>query len=146
MKEIIDRMFQREYETLFGTCTNNTADGPESTLTLDKIHQSMERVRQIMEQPRRDPISEAFAGIGPRIRVFESTGAVRRDRVKTYPKRKAKTPAHWARMDKKWRKRYGFREVPQMYIMQACPEMGTTGGVLVHPSHAVLLRNFTSGP
>jgi hypothetical protein len=53
-------------------------------------------------------------------------------RVKTYPRRKAKSAAHWRRMDKKWRKRYGFRREPCMY------RMGNT--VIAHPSLYAQLR------
>ena len=38
-------------------------------------------------------------------------------RVKMYPRCKARTPAHWRRMDKKWRKRYGFKREPTIYQM-----------------------------
>lgn len=48
-------------------------------------------------------------------------------RVKTYPKRKARTPAHWRRMDKKWLKRYGHTRVPCMY------ESRYDGSIFVHP-------------
>lgn len=71
------------------------------------------------------------------IRVIESLAAVERVRARVYPKRKAKSTRHWLRMDKKWRKRFGFREKPCMY---------KTGGeivgeaFIVHPALMPQLR------
>jgi hypothetical protein len=140
MSKMLDDMLERDMANVFGTSTNNTA-GP--SLTMKAITDSMERVRRIMEEPPKilsGPGGKTLGFAG--IRIIESEIAVRRERIKTYPKRKARPPAHWTRMDKKWRKRYGFREVPQMYIFQANRDLHTPGAVLVHPSQAALLRNF----
>lgn len=55
-------------------------------------------------------------------------------RVKAYPKRKAKSPSHWRRMDKKWRKRYGFKKEPCMYRFGS-------NHLIVHPSLYAKLRS-----
>ena len=145
MSKMLDDIFERDMASIFGTCTNTTAD-PGPPLTLDRIMHSMDECRRILEEPPiRIPGLPAGNTLGfGGIRIIESPAAVRRERVKTYPKRKARTPAHWARMEKKWRKRYGFREVPQIYMFQANRDLHMPAAALVHPSQAVLLRNFTT--
>lgn len=69
------------------------------------------------------------------MRVIESAHAYTLERARTYPKRKAKSPRHWARMDKKYAKRYGMRVVPQCY------QMGDT--FIVHPSLMPEIRRAT---
>ena len=70
------------------------------------------------------------------VRVYESLAAVERSRAKLYPKRKAKSPRHWARMDKKWRKRFGFREKPCVFYSNN--SMGEA--FFVHPALMPQLR------
>lgn len=50
-------------------------------------------------------------------KIIESPDAFKRIRVRTYPRSHAKSPRHWRRMDKKWRKRYGFYNKPVMFQM-----------------------------
>lgn len=67
------------------------------------------------EQPSAD--QQLFGG--PRIRLVVTPAATRQGpRVRTYAKRRAKSPRHWARMDKKYRKRYGFQILPAAYQAQ----------------------------
>lgn len=51
------------------------------------------------------------------MRIIETTAACTHERVRTYAKRRAKSPRHWARMDKKYLKRYGTAPKPTMYVM-----------------------------
>ena len=56
------------------------------------------------------------AKVPPRVQIHESwlmTGPG--PRIRTYPRRRAKSDRHWRRMDKKWRKRYGYLQVPMAY-------------------------------
>ena len=62
---------------------------------------------------------------GVSIRILESPAACTYRRARTYPKRRAKSKRHWARMDKKYAKRYGTIMEPQAYAM------GDT--IVVHP-------------
>lgn len=56
---------------------------------------------------------------GPRVRLMVTPAAtVQGPRIRTYAKRRAKSPRHWARMDKKYLKRYGFRRLPTAYQAQ----------------------------
>lgn len=114
---------------MYGT-TANTADSG-STLTLEKLHESMRKIEEIA---RAAP---------PPVRIIESVYATKDGgRVRTYPRRKAKSESHWRRMDKKWRKRYGFHRVPCAYWVDA-PAWGwppCSRYLVVHPSIAAKLR------
>lgn len=66
------------------------------------------------------------------MKIIESTAACQYTRVRTYAKRRAKSPRHWARMDKKYLKRYGMRVEP------GCYQMGDT--LVVHPALIPELR------
>ncbi len=66
------------------------------------------------------------------MRVIEHEVACTYERARPYAKRKAKTEAHWRRMDKKYLKRYGMRAVPR------CFQMGDA--LIVHPSLMPELR------
>jgi hypothetical protein len=72
------------------------------------------------------------------VKIIESPMATEQGgRVKVYPKRKAKSESHWRRMDKKWRKRYGFTRKPCMYwINTAAMLFGSRDEkvLVVHPS------------
>lgn len=57
--------------------------------------------------------------------IIDSTAACTYVRRRTYAKRRAKSLRHWARMDKKYLKRYGMRAEPHAYMM------GDT--LIVHP-------------
>lgn len=70
------------------------------------------------------------------MRVIESTAACTYVRNRTYAKRRAKSPRHWQRMDKKYLKRYGMRTVPQCY------QMGDN--LIVHPSLMSEIRRATT--
>jgi hypothetical protein len=72
-------------------------------------------------------------------RIVESIYALRDDGpVKRFPKRKAKTVAHFHRMNKKWLKRYGIKRVPCAYQMAG----GIVGEptIVAHPSIVASLR------
>lgn len=60
-----------------------------------------------------------------RLRIVESTAACTYVRKRVYAKRRARSPRHWARMDKKYLKRYGMRMEPRAYML------GET--LVVHP-------------
>ena len=67
------------------------------------------------------PVIQSFAAIGPS------------RRARRYPKRKARTAAHWRRMDKKWLKRYGYTPgEPQMYKLRSPLDGRET--LIVHPA------------
>jgi hypothetical protein len=83
--------------------------------------------------------------IGTPLRIVESTAACAYERVRTYPKRRAKSPRHWARMDKKYLKRYGQRLVPIVYLMDTsffAFGMRDTQVLVVHPSLASQCRKM----
>ena len=51
------------------------------------------------------------------MRVVQTSTACEYVRVRTYAKRRARSKRHWARMDKKWLKRFGLRAEPRAYQM-----------------------------
>lgn len=83
--------------------------------------------------------SEQLFG-APRVRLMVTTAATMQGpRVRTYAKRRAKSPRHWARMDKKYLKRYGFQSLPTAYQAQG----GLFGaGELVIFVHPALEREY----
>jgi hypothetical protein len=90
-------------------------------------------------------------GAPPPVRIIESWACTEQgDRVKRYPRRKAKSVSHWHRMDKKWLKRYGYQRVPCIYeinvptwFYDGAPTMTT---FMVHPTLAAKLRHALQVP
>lgn len=68
-------------------------------------------------------------------RILESTGACTYVPRRTYAKRRARSPRHHARINKKWLKRYGLRAEPTAYFMNTSYLLGVNGGqiLVVHP-------------
>lgn len=60
------------------------------------------------------------------LRIVESTAACEYVPARTYSKHRAHSKAHWLRISKKWRKRYGMRAKPCVY------QMGDM--LIVHPA------------
>jgi hypothetical protein len=73
--------------------------------------------------------------LGVSLQIIESPAACTYERVRTYPKRRAKSARHWARMDKKWLKRYGMRAKPTAYLIDTPGVFDLDGGqaLVVHP-------------
>ena len=110
--------------------TNTASDVEASALTMEKLRESMRRMQEIVRD------------VPPPVRIIESALATKDGgRVRTYPKRRAKSESHWRRMDKKWRKRYGFHRVPCAYWINQ-PEWAWPGGrcLVAHPAIAVQIR------
>lgn len=51
------------------------------------------------------------------LRIVESTAACTYAPKRAYARRRARSPRHHARMNKKWLKRYGLQATPTAYIM-----------------------------
>lgn len=83
----------------------------------------------IMDAKRR---IEALGPPPPNFKIVQSPAAVKQGaRVRTYAKRRAKSPAHWRRIDKKWLKRFGYRSEPAAYQM---PDGRGNILLVVHPT------------
>lgn len=105
---------------IFEGTTANTA-GTSSTLTYQKILDVMKAI-------------EALPPVPPQVKLIESWMAIRRERARRYPKSRAKSERHWRRMDKKWLKRYGHRDIPTSYSMKMPNAFGAQELVVfVHP-------------
>lgn len=73
------------------------------------------------------------------IRMYISDAAGEVHQRRSYPRRRAKSPSHHRRMQKKWLKRYGTFIKPVMYWVQ---HPAAPGGklLLVHPMLVAELR------
>jgi hypothetical protein len=104
-------------------CTNSASPSSGSTLTAEALLQTIREFGALPPVP-------------PPVRIYESSAAVEQGpRVRTYARRRARTEAHWRRMDKKWLKRYGYRMLPTAYRVDLPHETM----VVVHP---LLVREF----
>lgn len=85
--------------------TNSTASEVRAKQSL-----SIRALLQVQQE-----IERAFA---PRVTVHEDCAIGRQVQTRTYARRRAKSASHWQRMNKKWRKRYGYHLVPEAYAME----------------------------
>jgi hypothetical protein len=88
-----------------------------------------------------DDINTLVDRLGPMPpEIRETTAAVQHTQTKVYPKRKARTPAHLKRMNKKWLKRYGSTATPAAFLMN-CSALGHPGKqiLFVHPTLMALI-------
>lgn len=74
--------------------------------------------------------------------IIESTAACTYIQRRVYAKRRARSPRHHARINKKWLKRYGLRAEPNAYWLDTSYLLGVDGGktLVVHPTLAPLYR------
>jgi hypothetical protein len=61
-------------------------------------------------------------------------------RVREHVKRRTQSDAYHARIDKKWRKRFGTKQVPTLYFMDGRAVLGMGERIMVHPSLLADLR------
>lgn len=102
------------------------------TLTANSLLKQMERVRRQIE-------CAAPHEKGP-MQVRESPLALQAVPVKRHKKRRNQTEAYHRRVQKKWTKRYGTKQVPAVYVIDN-RVMGGYGKTLVaHPSILALLK------
>lgn len=90
------------------TYTTGTACTASGSLTMGKLLEGMNRVRQMMDA-QRDFGRQLFD------RIVESPMAVRTVPVRQHRKRRNQSATYHARIQKKWTKRWGTKEVPCAY-------------------------------
>jgi hypothetical protein len=113
----------------FDGTTANTADSGGEGLTVGKLLAMMQELNAAYRAP-------------PPMRMVESWHAVQQGgRVKRYPKRRAKSERHWRRMEKKWTKRYGFKQEPCAYRMDGSALGMPYDMLVVHPTLAPQYRS-----
>lgn len=93
----------------------------------------------ILEAKRR---IDALGPPPPSFKIVQSPAAVKQGaRVRTYAKRRAKSLRHWRRIDKKWRKRFGYRSEPCAYQMtDGCGNILLIVHPILYPQYAAALR------
>lgn len=114
-----------------------TATAGSSTLTASGLLQQMQHVRRMLETD-----AEASALSGPP-RMHESPLALQAVPVKRHKKRRNQTEAYHRRVQKKWTKRHGTKQVPAAYLLDS-RVFGGHGQVLVaHPSIVARLKKLS---
>lgn len=114
------------------TAADSTATG---TLTIDGLRESLAKVQRELEQA-----SPLFAG--GTLRVQESQYATKTEPEKSHKKRRNQSEAYHRRVQKKWTKRWGTKQVPCAYLIDNSV-LGLPGRTLVaHPRHIAAMRNL----
>ncbi len=105
------------------------------TLTLDGLLAGMEKAKRELEQA-----APLFAGGA--LQVRESQYATRTEPTRLHKKRRNQSAAYHRRVQKKWVKRWGTKQVPCAYLIDN-GVLGLPGRTLVaHPQHIAALRNL----
>lgn len=133
--------------------TTNVSTGPDLTLvTLLSTLREIERVLTVPTPagfswpPTAMPGSaKAFLGIDVVESPYVGTQHVP---IRVHKKRRNQTEAYHRRIQKKWRKRFGTKEVPCMYLMNTGAlsfDRSRPGRevLVVNPKHAAMLRDLT---
>jgi len=114
------------------TATTATSGG---TLTLDGLLAGMEKAKRELEQA-----APLFSGGS--LQVRESQYATMTEPVRAHKKRRNQRETYHRRVQKKWTKRWGTKQVPCAYLIDN-GALGLPGRTLVaHPLHMAALRNL----
>lgn len=89
-----------------------------------------------------------LGSLGVPLRIVESTAACSYVPKRTYAKRRARSPRHCKRVNKKWLKRYGLRAEPTAYTMEVLGACVLVVHPLLAPQYrAAINRTFKpAGP
>lgn len=117
------RQMQREIEQACGMPAELLSNGPGLTAT------------EILAKQRE--FESLMRPSSPRLRLIEDSIAVLPGPpVRTFARRRARSERHWARINKKWLKRYGITWIPTAYEMN----LGHEIWIVVHPALAPQYR------
>ena len=108
-----------------GTYTNGSGP-PPSTLTVESLLEIQRTIRAVPVLPE----------------LRESELAVQRSQRRVYARRRAKSVAHWQRMNKKWLKRFGETLTPAAFEADTGIAWGVPSKkiLFVHPELMKLVR------
>lgn len=112
-----------------------------SNASLDPVHaQALEGIRSVIKNPTKNSAPGQMAPMTMR----ESSFAVKPGPIKVHKRRRSQTEAYHRRVQKKWTKRHGVRQVPCVYVVDNASFGGSGCTMYAHPSlMQELLRSFT---
>jgi hypothetical protein len=129
MLNLEDLMMRGNYASTTATTSATT------TLTASGLLKQMQRVKRMLELHDAGRIAPSG-----RLQVRESPLALQAVPVKRHKKRRNQREAYHLRVQKKWTKRYGTKQVPAAYMIDNSV-IGSYGQTLVaHPSIVALLK------
>lgn len=138
MNREMDRMLM---DSVYGgTCTNVASREP---LTFSKLQNSIRECERLLNTAT-DPMPTMEFGFGQKIgiRFYETEHACQYERRKVFPKRPGMSQSHYRKCDREFAKRYGMKAVPVAYMFNKDAVTGFGGGMMLHPQHAAMIRDF----
>lgn len=132
------RMLNLEDLMACSTCASTTATAG-TTLTASGLMKQMQRVHRMID------LAEAgrIAPNGP-LQVRESPMALQAVPVKRHKKRRHQTEAYHRRVQKKWAKRHGMKQVPAAYMIDNSVIGGYGQTLVAHPSIVARLKTHNA--
>ena len=122
--------FDMKRMTSTATISNNG-----STLTMDILLEGIKTAKRELE-------NSAFANSCGPLCVKSSPFATKTEPVRIHKKRSNQRNSYHIRVQKKWTKRFGTKQVPCAYVIDNSV-LGFPGRTIVaHPEHLVALRNL----
>ena len=110
------------------------------TLTASGLMRQMQRVRRMLDLADAGRIAPS----GP-LQVRESPLAMQTVPVKRHKKRRNQTEAYHRRVQKKWNKRHGTKQVPVAYMIDNTALGGYGQTLVAHPSIVARLKTPNVG-
>ena len=96
-----------------------------------------------MATEKMEKISRDINGIGgPLANVIESRFAETTEPVRKHRKRRNQSESYHRRVQKKWVKRWGTKQVPCAYLIDNAALGGRGRTLVAHPQHMAALRNL----
>jgi hypothetical protein len=102
-----------------------------TTLTQEAILRAMEEVARTLKPMPRP------------MRIVENALAVKAVPVRKHQRRRGQTGAYHRRVQKKWMKRFGTKQVPCAYMVDNSYLGGVGQTMIAHPSLVAKLRSMT---
>ena len=124
------------------TATTNGAGG--DVLTIEHIRRVMRQLDENEAENQRMSMANMAAGynnVFGGMRVIESPMAAMLVPVRKHKKRSSQSSTYHARIQKKWIKRFGKKEVACAFMLNG-GVFGLGSAFVLHPSHAALLRGI----
>lgn len=122
-------------------CTSGAAaTGADGALTIGMFLDAMNRIRRTLDRPFNRPLLPTNC-VG--VRIQESLYATTTEPVRLHKKRHNQSASYHRRIQKKWTKRWGVRQVPCAYVIDNRVIGGHGRTLVAHPSLMAQLRRST---